>query len=263
MKIRLSAVQCRVGVSDTFRRAERLIKQGVDQNVELFLLPEYFSYEPGKFGNQRSDETQDFLLRCSSEYSCIVAGNVIIDAAGRKGYLNALHIFKDGELIGIQEKLHPTKSERELGILSGHEAKIFDINGIKFSALICADILYPEICRVVGLKGAEIVLNPVISLKRSELPGERLRHCLYFTRSFDNTYAIVKAGGPGYTFLGSETVGRSLISLYDGIPAIYTDENSEELVYAEIDVEGIRKYRQLNYSLTDRNIGAYYEILKY
>jgi beta-lactamase class D len=54
-----------------------------------------------------------------------------------------------------------------------------------------------------------------------------------------------------------------LISTFEGIAASYSDENAEELVSAEIGISAIRKYRQINYSLHDRNVKAYLELLDY
>ncbi|MBO8181846.1 MAG: carbon-nitrogen hydrolase family protein [Archaeoglobus sp.] len=260
MKLRVAAVQCKVGFKDSFESAEKLIKAGIDQGVEVFLLPEYFSYLPGGVDLRRTEETLEFLKKSSSSYGCVIAGNAIVK--GEKGYYNSLHVFEGGELIGIQEKVHPPESERKLGVFQGKNAKIFRIGKVNFGALICADILYPEYCRVLALKGADIVFNPVVSVEKSELPAQELRHCLYFTRSFDNAYAIVKAGGPGVSMLGRKTAGRSLISTPNGIEAIYTDEKAEELVYATIDISNLRRHRKVNYSLFDRNLAAYQDLLK-
>ncbi|RLI76267.1 carbon-nitrogen hydrolase family protein [Archaeoglobales archaeon] len=257
--MRVAAVQCKVGVVDTFKSALDLIKEGVENNVELFLLPEYFSYQRGDDFSEKTKETLKFLKNTSREYSCTICGNVLIKQENK--YFNTAHLFKEGELIGTQEKIHPTKTERELKISCGSKVKTFSINSIRLAILICADILYPELCRVAGLKKADIVLNPVVSFKKTELPAEKLRNYLYFTRSFDNAYAVVKAGGVGYTFLAQKTVGRSLISTFDGIVASYSNEEKEELVHAEIDIEKIRQYRKLNYSLHDRNVIAYAELL--
>ena len=257
--MKVAAVQCKVGTNGAFNSALELIEQGFNTDVELFLLPEYFSYKKGDDFDKKTRETLSFLKMASREYSCIVCGNVLVKVDGN--YLNTAYIFFDGELIGKQEKVHPTKTERELGIKCGDRVSIFKINGVKIAVLICADILYPELCRVAGLKKADVVLNPVVSFRKSELPAKDLRNCLYFTRSFDNAYAVVKAGGVGYTFLGQETVGRSLISTFEGIVSSYSDEEKEELVVAEIDVKKIEDYRRINYSLMDRNVNAYAEIL--
>ena len=200
--MRVAAVQCKVGVVDTFKSALDLIKEGVENNVELFLLPEYFSYQRGDDFSEKTKETLKFLKNTSREYSCTICGNVLIKQENK--YFNTAHLFKEGELIGTQEKIHPTKTERELKISCGSKVKTFSINSIRLAILICADILYPELCRVAGLKKADIVLHPVVSFKKTELPAEKLRNYLYFTRSFDNAYAVVKAGGVGYTFLATD-----------------------------------------------------------
>lgn len=257
MKLRLSAVQCRAGVGEAFDSALRLISQS---NSDVYLLPEYFSYAVGDMSLATSKKTLEWLERVSREFSTAVAGNVIVKR--EDGFYNTLHVYHDGDLIATQDKLHPTRSERELGIRCGRKLEVFEIYGVKFAGLICADILYPELCRVAGLKGAEVVLNPVVSFRKSELPAQEYRYCLYFTRSFDNAYAIIKAGGVGLTFLGDECVGRSLISTPDGIAAKYSDENAEELITAEIDIKKIREYRTINYSMRDRNLMAIEDILK-
>jgi len=254
----VSAVQCKVGVSDALKSAERLILKGLEEGIELFLLPEYFSYEVGDTSLETSKKTIEWLRNMSKDYQTVVAGNVI--RKDGNDYYNTLYVFHDGDLIATQDKLNPTKSERELGIRCGKELKVFEIKGVKFAALICADILYPELCRLAALKGAEVVLNPVVSFKRSELPSQRLRYCLYFSRAFDNAYAIVKAGGFGYTFLGDECVGRSLIATHEGIIAEHSGEEKEELVSAWLDLEKIRTYKKVNYSLHDRNTSVLREI---
>ncbi len=261
MGLKVAAVQCRVGSDKSFESAEGLVKKGYDRGVEVFLLPEYFSYLPGEIDLKRSEETLNFLRRLSLDYSCVVAGNAIVKAPNG-GYFNSLHIFENGELRGIQEKVHPTENERQLGMKEGNRAKIFRIGKINFAALICADILYPEYCRILAIKGAEIVFNPVVSFEKSDLPAKEMRHCLYFTRSFDNAYVIIKSGGPGLSLLGSKTVGRSLISTPNGIEAIYTNEKSEELVYCNIDLGELRRYREINYSLFERNTKVYRELLE-
>ncbi len=254
MKIGIAAIQCRIA---DFGSTERLVSTA--EGIQVLLLPEYFSLV-GLNLIEESRKGFEFIERLSREYDCIIAGNGLEKRDGRA--YNSLYVFDSGELIGVQEKLHPTKVERNMGVCSGSRLKVFDVRGVKFASLVCADILYPEICRVAGLKGADIVFNPVVSFKKSEFPAQNLRSCIYFTRSFDNAYAVVKAGGIGRTFTGTETAGRSLISTFKGIAASYTSEDTEELVWAEVDVSLIREYRRANYSLHDRNIDAYSELLR-
>ncbi len=252
--MKVSAVQCRIG---DFKSAERLAKIAVEKDAEIILFPEYFSYD--RFSLEITDITLKFLKNFSKDYGVAVCGNVVIEDNGLK---NRAYIFKNGELIGYQDKIHPTRIERSYGISRGNKLEVFEVNNAKICILICADILYPEICRIAGLKFVDIALNPVVSFKYSELPGKDYRYCLYFTRSFENCYAIVKASGIGTTFSGSEAVGRSLISTFDGIIAKSEDENTEDVLVAEIDLDRIKKYREVNYTLYDRNLDAYCELFE-
>ncbi len=251
--MKVSAIQCKIGDMES---AERTALIAIEKGAEVLLFPEYFSY--AELSLTITENTLEFLKRLSREFGVLVVGNVVYKA---DAIYNRAVVFDNGDEIAHQDKIHPTKTERFLGISPGKSLRIFNARKAKICILICADILYPELCRVAGLKGAEIALNPVVSFRHSDLPGRELRHCLYFARSFDNCYAIVKAGGFGRTFTGAEVVGRSLIASFDGILAMSKNEESEEAVLSNLDLERIREYRAKNYSLTDRNVDAYYELL--
>ncbi len=253
--VKVAALQCRIG---DLNSAYRVAKVAVERGCEILLFPEYFSYS--HLSPEILDETLNFLRKVSAEHGVAVSGNAVVEV--EDGYYNRSFIYDSGELVGWQDKVHPTKVERQLGVKCGEKLEVFDVRGVKLSILVCADILYPELCRVAGLKGAEVVLNPVVSFKKPDLPGTEYRYCLYFTRAFDNAYAIVKAGGFGKTFTGKDAVGRSLIATFDGILARSDGEYSEEAVIADVDMEGVRKYKKTNYSLTDRNVRAYLDLLE-
>lgn len=250
----VSAIQCKIG---DLKGAEKLSIEAIEKGAELLLYPEYFSYPV--FSIELGEMTLEFLERMSREYGVITSGNIVSKA---DKITNRAFIFDSGDVVGYQDKVHPTRNERALGITPGEKLSVFNIRKTKVCILVCADILYPELCRIAGLKGVEIALNPVVSFKYSELPGENLRFCLYFARSFDNGYAIVKAGGFGKTFAGSDAVGRSLIASFDGILARSKSEESEEVVVANIDLDRIRFYREINYSLIERNVEAYRDLFE-
>ena len=254
MRIRFSAIQCKLG---DLKSAERVVKRAVENGAEAVLLPEYFSYSDLARIAEKTDTTLRFLKSVSSEYGIIACGNAVVKD---RGYFNRAFLYDKGDLIGAQDKLHPTRSEREMGIKCGKEFKIFNV-GFRVAILVCADILYPELCRVAGLRGADVVMNPVVSFKKPELPGTEYRYCLYFARAFDNCYAIVKAGGFGKTFTGSEAVGRSLIATFDGILARSKNEEVEEDVTADVDLNRVEKCRKVNYSLHDRNTDVYKDLI--
>ncbi|MCX8172033.1 MAG: carbon-nitrogen hydrolase family protein [Archaeoglobaceae archaeon] len=252
--MRVSAIQCRIG---DLKSAEKLSNEAVEKEAEILLYPEYFSYST--LSPEVGKKTLDFLKKISKEHSVVTCGNLMFNS---EKLTNRAFIFDSGEVVGYQDKVHPTKVEKTLGISPGDRLNVFTVRKTKICVLVCADILYPELCRIAGLKEVEIALNPVVSFKHSELPGEKLRYCLYFARSFDNCYAIVKASSIGRTFTGNEAVGRSLIASFDGILAKSKSEESEEAVVADVDLSRVRNYRQINYSLRERNVEAYIDLLE-
>jgi predicted amidohydrolase len=251
----VSAIQCRIG---DWKSAKKVSIDAIEKRAEVLLYPEYFSYS--EFSLEIGDKTLHFLKETSKEFGVVTCGNIVVKEGGL--IYNRALVFDSGDLIAHQDKIHPTRTERSYGVTPGKSLRVFSIRGANFCILICADILYPELCRVAALKKAEIALNPVVSFKNSELPGRDIRHCLYFARSFDNCYAIVKAGGFGRTFTGSEVVGRSLIATFEGIIAKSKFEEVEEAVVAGLDLQSIRNYREINYSLKDRNVEAYLELFE-
>jgi|Deesub1362A_J573_1020465.scaffolds.fasta_scaffold00160_7 predicted amidohydrolase len=252
----VGCVQSIVGgtLEENLQNAWRLISQGIDQGVEIFVLPEYFSYQSPGYSEHVAEITKSSLKEWSRE-GILVTGNAIKTEKGE--FYNTAYLFYNGKKIGEQKKLHPTEIEREYNINSGNALGTFTFKGITISVLICADILYPELCRVAGLKGVDLVLNPVVSFQNSDFPPEPYKDCLYFIRSFDNAYYVAKAGGTGRSPCGDPLAGRSLISSPEGIIAKYRDESSPELIIGEIDPALVRGFREKNYSLKDRNIRAY------
>ncbi len=260
MKLRIACVQPSVGreFEDNISSAENLLEEGYEKGINLFLLPEYFSYPEPDF-ILYSRETIRIIKKWSQIFDSIVAGNAVIDENGEM--YNILKVYYRGDLVGEQKKLHPTRIERDYGIKSGNRLEVFRVNGVNLGALICADILYPEICRVAGIKGVDLILNPVVSFRESDFPPRKYKECLYFTRSFDNGYFIAKAGGVGSSPCGDEIAGRSLISSPHGIMKKARSELEPELVWIDIDIEAVRTFREENYSLRDRNVEAYRDLV--
>ena len=61
--------------------------------------------------------------------------------------------------IGKQRKIHPSRDE-VLFYKGGREMPVFDIGKCKIGIQICYDKLFPEISRILCLRGAEVLLMP-------------------------------------------------------------------------------------------------------
>ena len=64
-----------------------------------------------------------------------------------------------GELLGIYRKVHPAPTEEAIltDPADGDPFPVFDFEGIRLGIAICMDIHFPEMFRIYGLKGADLV----------------------------------------------------------------------------------------------------------
>jgi len=249
-------------VKKNFKRIEKLIERAISKNSDIICLPEYFSMDSNflKTLDENKEDTLSFLKDISQKYGIIILGNVLEEIEER--YYNIAYIYEKGSLIGKQVKIHPTRGERALGITPGREINAFESSIGRIGVLVCADVLYPEMCRILGLMNIDIVLNPVVSFYRDTDPTKDARRALYISRAYDNSYYIIKAGGIGKSITGLKIVGRSLIVAPWGILKYSTDENKEEVVTADLDIDLLKEIRKENYSLTDRVPEAYKLLIK-
>jgi predicted amidohydrolase len=72
----------------------------------------------------------------------------------------ALVIDDRGEIVGRYEKVHPTRGEMSNGVTPGDNFPVFDLAFGRVGICICHDISFPESTRVLGVRGAEIIVWP-------------------------------------------------------------------------------------------------------
>jgi predicted amidohydrolase len=72
----------------------------------------------------------------------------------------ALVLDRNGELTGAYCKVHPTRSEQELGIVPGDDWPVFNLDFGAIGVQICHDNSFPESARCLALNGAEIIFCP-------------------------------------------------------------------------------------------------------
>lgn len=68
---------------------------------------------------------------------------------------------RQGNIAGVYEKVQLPDSETEAGAVPGNSLPVFTTDFGKIGILICWDNAFPEISRIMALKGAEILFCPV------------------------------------------------------------------------------------------------------
>jgi predicted amidohydrolase len=100
-------------------------------------------------------------------------------------------IGRTGELVGIMRKVHINKYETPGGWRNGSEFPVwqFETSSGSFCAgiMICYDREVPESARLLMLKGADVIFNPLAC----RCPTDDIHRCLLRTRAFENEVYIL------------------------------------------------------------------------
>jgi N-carbamoylputrescine amidase len=186
--------------------------------------------------------------------------------------------------IGKQRKLHTSRDE-SFYYKGGREIPVFDVGPFKVSIVICYDNQFPEIARVLALRGAEVIMMPHAArfkvwddTPESEAAARRYSHEFfkkYALRARENACFAVLAdqvGRAGYVDLwprDSENqphhAGAALIWGPDGELIASTQEEriSEEVIVATLDASVLARERALaNYMLRTRRPELFGELVR-
>jgi predicted amidohydrolase len=130
---------------------------------DLICLPECFAEHSGD-NPVRSEDMSAEALDALSGYAKKIGSYIVAGSYERQGdskYNVGWIIGRKGELIGRYLKNHPVDTEiKNKHVLSGTEIPVFDLDFGRVGVAICFDIGWPDVWRVLGEKGAELVVWP-------------------------------------------------------------------------------------------------------
>jgi len=159
--------------------------------------------------------------------------------------------------LGKYRKIHLFLNEKKIFTPGNLGFNVFDTDIGKIGLMICFDYMFPEAARVLTLKGADIICNPVNLVS----PPPRVMTVM-LARALENgvyTIAVNRVGEErGHTFQGgSEIIGPRMEVLAFG------SHDMEEVKVVEVDIEKARnkKYTEFNDLLKDRKPEFYRELI--
>jgi len=180
-------------------------------------------------------------------------------------YNSAMLIGPDGEIIGIYDKTHPFPLERrDCGgwTTIGSRAEVYDTALGSIGMIICYDGDFPELSRLLAVKGAEVIVRPAALLRSFDI--WHLTNC---ARAYDNHVYVVATNSVGPDAGGNYYFGHSMI-VNPIAWRLAQARGSEEIIAARLDPDPLRyvtwgsKSLQSFDHLEDRNLALYEEILK-
>lgn len=107
-------------------------------------------------------------------------------------------ISADGDIAGMQEKIHPFDYERD-SVIPGSVVKVFESRGVRFGIMICYDTVFPSVASTLAKKGAQVILSPARIVKHGIAPWQ-----LYVqVRALENRIPIMAANVSNSRFGGN------------------------------------------------------------
>ena len=272
--VNVSVVQMDVAWLDPERNRQKMV-QSIEEEVkqggvDLIVFPELANSGYVKPHSEREfvkkyfacaepipGPTTEALGEAASKHSLhVIAGILQIHPEiPATLYNSAVLIGPDGKIIGIHHKLHIPGNEKHY-FCPGNTMDVYQTEIGAIGILICYDYLFPEVCRVLALKGAEILCLTFASVHRvPSSPVTSLEHGVA-CRARENKLFVI-----GCNRVGSEDeltfFGRSAIANPCGEVIALGKEKEEDILRAKLRLEQILEERAFYPVFRDRRPELY------
>jgi beta-ureidopropionase len=180
MRFKVASIQMTVVPEEkevNIKTALGLYDKAVEDGAKVVCFPEYFLTFP-PHSDQGKDKVRSmseiipgpsidqFREKARMTKTYCVAGSIIEKAEDDKLYNTSTLIGPDGEIIGKYSKTHPEDAPAKFGPSSGIQPgkgdfPVFETDLGRFSIMLDMDATCPEVARIYGLKGADVIFSPI------------------------------------------------------------------------------------------------------
>jgi deaminated glutathione amidase len=249
--------------------ADRLTRAAAADGAELVVLPEKFNvlgtHDHYRQGAEpiEGGRTIDWARATARELGIdLVAGSIPELREGRDKLSNtSVHVGPDGEIKGVYRKIHMfdvvvggqtyRESESEE---AGEEIVLSETAGhTPLGLTVCYDLRFPELYRILAVKGARIIALPAAFTK---ITGQAHWEILIRARAIENQAFVVAADQIGRSPGDHDSFGGSIIvDPWGEVLAKAPDE--ETFIAADLDLSRQEEIREQLPSLANRIPTAY------
>lgn len=208
--VRVGAVQWLMrpmaSVEEMMQQVEYFVDTVSDYQSDFIVFPEFFNAplmglqehnsqtEAIRFLASYTEQFREEMTRLAIEYNAnIITGSMPLNENGQ--IYNVSYLCHRSGKVDEQRKIHITPHEKyDWVIQGGDKISVFDTDAGKVGILICYDVEFPELSRIMAEKGLEILFVPFwTDTKNSYL---RVRLCAQ-ARAIENECYVVIAGSVG------------------------------------------------------------------
>ncbi|MBA2524086.1 MAG: carbon-nitrogen hydrolase family protein [Solirubrobacterales bacterium] len=267
--MRAAAIQLNstADVSANLEAAERLIRDAAHHGAELAVLPEKWSLlGSGEQLQELAEPLEGPVVGAARDWARelgihLVAGSVPERVAGRQLLSNtSLLIDPRGEITATYRKIHMfdvdvggvsyRESDQEQ---AGEEIVSADAGGLELGLTVCYDLRFPELFRILALRGARAITVPAAF---TAVTGRDHWEILLRARAIENALFVIAAGQTGEAPPHFSSWGHSMIVDPWGRVLDVVAEGEGHAI-ADLDLSEIDRVRERVPALANRRAAAY------
>lgn len=253
-KFRLALIQLAVSASkfDNLANAAVKIKEAATKGAQVVALPECFNCPYGtnffpEYAETIPGNSTEVLSKAAKDNDIFLVGGSIPESKNGKLF-NTSPIFNPtGDMIATHQKIHlfdidvPGKIRfKESETLSpGNKLTTFDTPFCKIGVGICYDIRFAELAQIYAKNGCKLLIYPgAFNMTTGPAHWELLQRA----RAVDNQLYIA-AVSPARSETASYTAWGHSTVINPWGEVISTTEHSEDIIYADINVDYVDEVR--------------------
>jgi predicted amidohydrolase/GNAT superfamily N-acetyltransferase len=208
--VRLGLVQWQMrpynNISELMKHAEYFIDAVSAYQADFILFPELFStplmaefnhMDAAKAMRELSKYTKPLteeFAKLAVSYNVNIIGGSMPKIDG-ESLFNVSYLFRRNGSMEEAYKIHPTPSEiNSWGMRGGDEIRAFDTDAGKIGILICYDVEFPELSRILAMQDMQILFVPFLTDTQNGY--NRVKFCAQ-ARAVENECYVAIAGGVG------------------------------------------------------------------
>lgn len=233
-------------------KIKEYLEKAIKEEVDIIVFPGFTGcfYQQLNYPNKNlqalikvADSTEyiEQVKELSREYKVAICPGSCWQKEKSSTYYESCLITK-GEVRLKQRQIYLARWERELGFSRGTKIELKEIKDWKVALIISTDVFYPQVSRIVALKGADIVLSPV------GFTGEKNRALQVsgmWQEVQQNQFFALESGFNGFlgeqSFWGESVIYAPLEMTEEGDGYLERSNGQQSLIIAELDNKKRRK----------------------
>lgn len=209
---------------DNVNQVEHLLAEAHRGGAELAVLPEMFvqpydmTIVPDRAESVPGGPTSIKLSGWARQFKMAIVGGSVAERGSDGKYYNTATLWDpEGTLLAKHRKVHLFDvdlpggvSFQESTILSpGHQVTVVSVLGITLGIAVCYDIRFPELARLMTLKGAEMIALPGAF---NHVSGPAHWEILLRNRAAENTVWVAGVSGLAPPDASYHSWGHSMLT---------------------------------------------------